>query len=155
MICSHGDWGLSPTGARASTLENFQVVFQVLPKFCFGPTCPPAGASRFSFQAHLPASRGPVLAQQLTQVRNCSQMNHGSGYQWTAAGPRHCLAWPTQRWWCLKCELDLYEFVLVQTQYALFTPRKYLVRTIFPWYILSTYQYVLCLQKYCRGCSFM
>ncbi len=57
MICSHGDWGLSPTGALASTLENFQVVFQVRPKFCFGPTCPPAGASGFSFQAHLPASR--------------------------------------------------------------------------------------------------
>ncbi len=30
-------------------------MFQVQPKFCFGPTCP--GASGFSFQAHLPASR--------------------------------------------------------------------------------------------------
>jgi hypothetical protein len=31
----------------------------------------------------------------------------------------------------------------------------YLVRTIFPEYVLGTYWYVLCLQKYCSGCCFM
>ncbi len=35
-------------------------------------------------------------AQLLTQVCNCSQRNHGSGYRWTAAWPRHCLAWQTR-----------------------------------------------------------
>ncbi len=34
-------------------------------------------------------------AQLLTQVRNCSQINHGPGYQWTAAGQHHSLALPT------------------------------------------------------------
>ncbi len=55
----------------------------------------------------------------------------------------------------MKCELELYEYVLVQTQYVLFTPGMYLVRTIFPEYVLGTYWYVLCLQKYCSGCCFM
>ncbi len=51
----------------------------------------------------------------------------------------------------IKCELDLYEYVLrvVQTYYILFTPSTYLVRhgTVFPEYILGTYWYVLCLQN--------
>ena len=55
----------------------------------------------------------------------------------------------------MKCELDLYEYVLVRTQYILLTRSTYLVRTIFPEYILGTYWYVLCLQKYCSGCCFM
>ncbi len=42
----------------------------------------------------------------------------------------------------MKCELDfkLYEYVIVQTKYVLFTPSSYLlVRTIFAEYVLSTY----------------
>jgi hypothetical protein len=35
------------------------------------------------------------------------------------------------------------------------TPSTYLVSTIFPEYVLGTYWYVLCLQKYCSGCCFM
>ncbi len=46
-----------------------------------------------------------------------------------------------------KCELDLYEYVLVQTKYVLFATSTYLVRTIFPEYVRGTYWYVLCLQK--------
>ncbi len=49
----------------------------------------------------------------------------------------------------MKCELDLYEYVLVQTEYVLFTPSTYLVSTIFPQYVRGTYWYVLWLQKYC------
>ncbi len=55
----------------------------------------------------------------------------------------------------MKCKLDWYEYVLVQTKYTLFTQSTYLVRTIFPEYVLGTYWYVLCLQKYCSGCCFM
>jgi hypothetical protein len=64
----------------------------------------------------------------------------------------------------VKCELpvDLYEYVLVQTKYVLFTPSTYLVRTIFPVYVRghgTTYWYVLvlpvCLQKYCSGWHWM
>jgi hypothetical protein len=31
-------------------------------------------------------------AKLLTHILNCSQINHGPGYWWTAAGQRHCLA---------------------------------------------------------------
>ena len=55
----------------------------------------------------------------------------------------------------MKCELELYEYVLVQTQYVLSTPSTYQVRTIFPEYVLGTYWHVLYLQKYCSGCCFM
>jgi hypothetical protein len=55
----------------------------------------------------------------------------------------------------MKCELDLYVYVLVQTQYVLFTPSTYSVRTIFPVYVRGTYWYVLCLQKYGSGCCLM
>jgi hypothetical protein len=47
----------------------------------------------------------------------------------------------------MKCELELYEYVLVQTKYVLFTPSTYLVRTIFPEYVHGSYGYVLCLQN--------
>ncbi len=36
----------------------------------------------------------------------------------------------------MKCELDLYEYVPVQTKYVLFTTSLYLLHTIFPEYIL-------------------
>ncbi len=62
----------------------------------------------------------------------------------------------------MKCELDLYEYVLVhtstyfstqvRTQYVLFYQSTYSVHTILPEYVLGIYHYVLCLQKYCRGC---
>ncbi len=55
----------------------------------------------------------------------------------------------------VKCELELYEYVLVRTLYVLFTPSTYLVRTIFPENVLGTYWYVLCLQKYCSLCCFV
>ena len=55
----------------------------------------------------------------------------------------------------VKCELDLYEYVLVQTKYVLLTPSTYLVRTISPKYIHGTYWNVLCIQKYCSGCCFI
>ncbi len=55
----------------------------------------------------------------------------------------------------MKCELDFYEYVLVQTEYVLFTPSTYLVRTSFPEYVRGTFWYVLCLQKYCIGCCFI
>ncbi len=56
----------------------------------------------------------------------------------------------------MKCELELYEYALVQTQYVLFAPSTNLVCTIFPEYILGTqYWYVLCVQNYCSGCWFM
>ncbi len=51
----------------------------------------------------------------------------------------------------MKCELDWYKYVLVQTKYVLFTQSMYLVHTIFTEYVLGTYWYVLCSQKYCRG----
>ncbi len=34
-------------------------------------------------------------------------------------------------------------------------PSSYPVRTIFPEYVLGTYWYVLCLQKYCSQCCFV
>ncbi len=46
-----------------------------------------------------------------------------------------------------KCELDLYEYVLVQTYYILLTQSMYQVHTIFPKYIHGTYWYVLCIQN--------
>ena len=55
----------------------------------------------------------------------------------------------------MKCELELYEYVLVRTQYVRFTQSTYLVCTIFTEYVLDTYQYVLYLQKYCSGCCLM
>jgi hypothetical protein len=61
----------------------------------------------------------------------------------SSSSHRHSAAWST--------ELNL----LVQTQHILFTPSTYLVRTIIPEYVLGTYWYVLCLQKYCSGCCFM
>jgi hypothetical protein len=44
----------------------------------------------------------------------------------------------------MKCELDWYEYVLVQTKYVLSTQSVNLVRTIFPEYVLGTYWFVLC-----------
>jgi hypothetical protein len=44
----------------------------------------------------------------------------------------------------MKCELELYEYVLVRTRYVLFCPSTYLVSTIFPKYVLGTYWYVVC-----------
>ena len=49
----------------------------------------------------------------------------------------------------MKCELELYEYVLVRTKYVLFTPSTYRVRTILPEYVLGTYWSVLRLQKCC------
>jgi hypothetical protein len=54
-----------------------------------------------------------------------------------------------------KCELDLYENVLVQTKYVLFAPSTYLVRTIFPEYVRGTYWLCCVYKKYCSGCCFM
>ncbi len=80
-----------PTSSRASTLEKFQVVF--LPKFCFSPT----GSLGVFFPGPLACLPCWLEAQLLTQVHNCSQINHGPGFRWTAAGLHHCLAWlPTQ-----------------------------------------------------------
>ena len=58
----------------------------------------------------------------------------------------------------MKYECDLYEYVPVHRSTYLSpmsTSSTYLVRTIFSQYVLGTYQYVLCLQNYCRGCCFM
>jgi hypothetical protein len=74
-----------PKSAWASTL---QVVFQVLPKFFFGPSCPGAW----------PTCLPPMQAGG-SSVNSSSQLqpiNHGPGYLWTAAGPYHCLAWQTR-----------------------------------------------------------
>ncbi len=78
--------------STASTLENFKLVFQVLPKF----------ASAQLAQEHWGFFLGPLAclpcwleAQLLIQVHNCSQINHGPGNQWTAARQHHSLAWQT------------------------------------------------------------
>jgi hypothetical protein len=55
----------------------------------------------------------------------------------------------------MKCEFELYEYVLVQTKEVLFCPSTYLECTIFPENELGKYWYVLCLQKYCSGCCLM
>ncbi len=82
-----------PKSAQVSTLGNSRLVFQVQPKFRFDPTCP--GASCFLSR---PTCLPPCWldAQLLYQVHNCSQINYGPGYRWTAAGPRHGLARQTR-----------------------------------------------------------
>jgi hypothetical protein len=74
-----------PKRAQASTLENFQVVFQVWPKFCFCPTC--QGTLGFSFRAHLPGSRADwrlnyylkfATAAKHIMVQDTSELRQGS-----------------------------------------------------------------------------
>jgi hypothetical protein len=61
--------------------------------------------------------------------------------------PHWCPTYMTLFWYVLS----MYWYVLVCTIIHFL----YLVRTIFPEYILGTYWYVLCLQKYCSWCCFV
>ncbi len=92
MIFSHGNWGLSTKKSMSFNLGKFH-------------TCVPSSA-QVLLQPNLPWSfcPGPLAclpswleAQlfKLTQVCTCSQINHGPGHLWTAAGLRHGLAWQT------------------------------------------------------------
>ncbi len=84
--------------AQASTLENFQVVFQVRPKVCIGPTCP--GTSGFLSR---PTCLPSVLAGGST-INSSLQLQPKKSCQWTAAGQRHCLAWTTQSHWVMAAQ---------------------------------------------------
>ncbi len=88
MIFTHGDWGLSTIESTSFNLGKFQICVsssaQVLLRPNFGVFFPgPLACLPFWLEAQL-----------LSQVCNCSQINHGPGYRWPAVRPRHGLAWP-------------------------------------------------------------
>ncbi len=97
MIFSHGDWGLSTKEHTSIKLGNIPGCVSNLAQVLLRPNLP--GRFRVFFPGPLACLPCWLEAQLLTQGRNCSQMYHGAGYQFTAAGPCgpcHCLAWPTR-----------------------------------------------------------
>ncbi len=94
MTFSHGDWGLPTKEHTSLNLGEFQTCASSLAQVLLLPNLP----RRFGVFFPDPLACLPcwLEAQLLTQVCNCSQINHGPGYLWTAAGQHHCLAWLTR-----------------------------------------------------------